>query len=180
MGILVLKGSMICTSLPTVQRTWVVLLQTARAKSPCTCHLQKRRRSDCFPAHRFLDIFDLEPNCRMLAIITRVAVGTPGKSREILTLFHIKKYHFRPGLQEIMSSLLRLEQQQKGLLNPFWIHMFLFLFYSFGIETINTFIHSRSCLENHARLQTKMGKVYTCFQSKTAQKSYCLGRYMPI
>ena len=44
-----------------------------------------------------------------------------------------------------MSSLLRLEQQQKGLLNPFWIHMFLFLFYSFGIETINTFIHFRSC-----------------------------------
>ena len=97
-GYLVLKGSMICTSLPTVQRTCVVLLQTARAKSPCTCHLQKRRRSDCFPAHHFLDIFDLEPNCRMLAIITRVAVGTPGKSREILTLFHIKKYHFRPGL----------------------------------------------------------------------------------
>ena len=55
----------------------------------------------------------------MLAIITRVAVGTPGKSREILTLFHIQKYYFRPGLQEIMSSLLRLEQQQKGLLNPF-------------------------------------------------------------
>ena len=56
--------------------------------------------------------------------------------------------------------------------------MFLFLFYSFGIETINTFIHSRSCLENHARLQTKMGKVYTCFQSKTAQKPYALGRYL--
>ena len=51
----------------------------------------------------------------------------------------------RPGLWEIMSSLLRLEQQQKGFLNPFWIRMFLFLFYSFGIETINTFIHFRSC-----------------------------------
>ena len=79
-----------------------------------------------------------------------------------------------------MSSLLRLEQQQKGFLNPFWIRIFLFLFYSFGIETINTFIHSRSCLENHARPQTKMGKVYTCFQSKTAQKPYRLGRYIPI
>ena len=75
-----------------------------------------------------------------------------------------------------MSSLLRLEQQQKGFLN----RIFLFLFYTFGIETINTFIHSRSSLENHVRPQTKMGKVYTCFQRKTAQKPYRLGRYIPI
>ena len=34
---------------------------------------------------------------------------------------------------------------------------------SFGIEMINVFIHSRSFLENHARLQTKTGKVYTRF-----------------
>ena len=37
---------------------------------------------------------------------------------------------------------------------------------------INTFIHSRSSLENHIRFQTKMGKVYTRFQTKTAQKPY--------
>ena len=56
---------------------------------------------------------------------------------------------FRPGLlnsiprsflKEFMPSLLRLEQQQKN--------------HSFGIETINTFIHSRSSLENHTRFQT--------------------------
>ena len=39
--------------------------------------------------------------------------------------------------------------------------------YSFGIETTNTFVHFRSSLENHIRLQTKMGKVYTRFQTKT-------------
>ena len=59
---------------------------------------------------------------------------------------------------------------------PFRISIFLFLSYSFGIETINTFIHSRSSLENHTLFQTKMGKVYTRFQTKTAQKPYPMGR----
>ena len=36
-----------------------------------------------------------------------------------------------------------------------------FLSYSFGIETLNTFIYSRSSLENHTRFKTKVGKVYT-------------------
>ena len=50
---------------------------------------------------------------------------------------------FRPGLwAEIMLSLLRLERKQKNSSNPFGICIFLFLSYSFGIETINTFIHS--------------------------------------
>ena len=34
------------------------------------------------------------------------------------------------------------------------------------LKQMNTFIHSRSSLENHTRFQTKMGKVYTCFQTK--------------
>ena len=38
--------------------------------------------------------------------------------------------------------------------------MFLFLSYSFGIETINTFINTRGFLENHTRFKTKMGKAY--------------------
>ena len=53
--------------------------------------------------------------------------------------------------------------------NLFRIRAFLFLSYSFGIETINTFIHSCSSLDNHTR-----------FQDKTAQKSYPLGRHIPI
>ena len=51
---------------------------------------------------------------------------------------------------------------------------------SFGIETINTLIHSRSSLENHTRFLTKMDKVYTRFQTKTAQKPYSSGRHIPI
>ena len=58
-------------------------------------------------------------------------------------------------------SLLRLEQQQKN----HW----------FGIETINTFIHSRSSLENHTRFQTKMDEVYTRFQTQTVQKPGLFG-----
>ena len=37
-------------------------------------------------------------------------------------------------------------------------------------------IHSRSSFVNHTRFQTKMGKVWTGFQTKTAQKPYTLGR----
>ena len=74
---------------------------------------------------------------------------------------------FRPGLQaEIMSSLLRLERKQKNYSNPFRIRIFLRLSFTFGIETINTFIHSRSSLENHTRSQTKIGKICTRFQIK--------------
>ena len=69
-----------------------------------------------------------------------------------------------------MLSLLRLGSKQNNSWNPFRIRMFFFLTYSFGTETINTFIHSRSSLKNHTRFQTKMGKMYTRFQTKTAQK----------
>ena len=45
---------------------------------------------------------------------------------------------------------------------------------------MNTFIQSRSFLETHTQFQTKMGKVYTHFQTKTAQKPYLLGRHIHI
>ena len=79
-----------------------------------------------------------------------------------------------------MSSLLRLERKQTDSLNPFGIRIFLFLPYSFGIETMNTFIQSRSSLKNHTRFQTKLGKAYTRFESKTVQKPYPVGRHIPI
>ena len=71
---------------------------------------------------------------------------------------------------------------KKSSSNSFRIRIFLFLSYSFGIETINTFIHSCSSLENHSRFQTKMGKVYTRFQTKTAQKPHpiAMGRHIPV
>ena len=40
---------------------------------------------------------------------------------------------------------------------------------------INSFINSCSSLENHIRFQTKMGKIYTRFQTKTAQKTLPFG-----
>ena len=79
---------------------------------------------------------------------------------------------FRPGLQaKIMLSLLSLQRKQKNSSNPFQILIFFFLSYSFGIETIKTFIQSRirSSLKNHTRFQPKLGKVYTHFQTATAQ-----------
>ena len=69
-----------------------------------------------------------------------------------------------------MLSLLRLECKQKNYANPFRICIFLFLSYSLGIETINS-----GSLENHTQFQTKMGQVYTCFQTKMAQKPYPMG-----
>ena len=79
-----------------------------------------------------------------------------------------------------MSSFLRLECKQKLSSNAFWIRMFLLCSYSCGIETVNTFIHSRSSLENHTRFQTKMGKVNTCFQTKKDQKLYPMGRHTQL
>ena len=67
-------------------------------------------------------------------------------------------------LTEIISSLLRLERQQKDF----------FLSQSFIIEATNTFIHYRSSVVNHTRFQTEMGKIYTCFQTKTAPKPHPL------
>ena len=67
---------------------------------------------------------------------------------------------FRPGLK-----LLKLERKQNSS-NAFRIRKFLFRSYSFGIETITTFIRSLSSLENHTRFQTKMGDAYTFFQIK--------------
>ena len=72
--------------------------------------------------------------------------------------FRPKNFIFvRPALQLIMPSLLILQHKQKIFLKPFQIPIFLFLFYLFGIEPINTFIHSRKFLQNHTRFQTKMG-----------------------
>ena len=34
------------------------------------------------------------------------------------------------------------------------------------LETTNTLVHNRSSFVNHTRFQTKMGKIYTRFQTK--------------
>ena len=115
---------------------------------------------------------------------------------QILTGFQSKKCNY-PNLfsdqtSEIYTSrfhtwslgrnyviIIRLGCKHKNYSNPFRICLFLFLSYSFGIETIKMFIHSSSSLENPNRFQTKMGKVYSRFQTKMAQKPYPMGRHIP-
>ena len=65
-----------------------------------------------------------------------------------------------------MLSLLRLERKQKNSSNPFRIRIFFFLSYSFGIETIKTFIQSRSPLKNHTRFRPKWSKCVPVFRPK--------------
>ena len=106
---------------------------------------------------------------------------------QILTLFQTKKCYFphpfsvqtsknpHPFSDLACRKKLCQEGKRKNSTNPLRIRTFLFLSYSFGIETINTFIHSRRSLENHTRFQTNMSKSYTRFQTKKAQKSYADG-----
>ena len=98
----------------------------------------------------------------------------------VLTLFQTKNCNFPHSFSDQTSKIHTLfqtwslgrnyvtitwirVQTKKNTSNPFRIRIFLFLSGSFGIETINTFIHSRSSLKNHTRFQTKMSKVYTRF-----------------
>ena len=55
----------------------------------------------------------------------------------------------------MLSLLTMIREQTKK--NPFAIRIFLFLSFSFGIETINTQT-LRSSLETHTRFQTKTGQ----------------------
>ena len=103
---------------------------------------------------------------------------------QILTLFQTQKCHFSHSFSDLAFEKLchhYLDWNTNG--SDFLISPFLFLSYSFGIERINTFIHSRSSLENHTRFQTKMDKVYTRFQTKTDPTlwggTYLCGTYIP-
>ena len=121
-------------------------------------------------------------------------VGVCRPVRQILTLFQIKKCNFLHPFSDQTSkihtcfqtwplsrnyfTITRLEGKQKISSNPFRIRIFLFLSYSFGIRN-NKYLHTlRSSLENHTRFQTRMGKVSTRFQTKTAQKPYPMGRHI--
>ena len=65
-----------------------------------------------------------------------------------------------------MSSLLRLKRIQNKFFNTIRILIFLFRFYSFGIETITTFIRSRGFF---AKTMPDF-RLYTHFQTKKAQE----------
>ena len=68
-----------------------------------------------------------------------------------------------------MLSLLRLERKQKNSSNPFRIRIFLFLSYSFGIETINTFIHSVVPSKTIPDSRPKWAKCIPVFRPKRRQ-----------
>ena len=107
--------------------------------------------------------------------------------RQILTLIQTKNCNFphpfsdQAFRQKLCYYYLDWGANKDNSSNPFRIRIFLFLSYSSGIETINTFIRSRSSLKNYTRFHTKIGKVYTRFQTTTAQKKpYPMGRHILI
>jgi len=83
--------------------------------------------------------------------------------------------------------VLNGSQRNKGEKGKFsWDDIFyLFLFLSQQLLSPvagkkNKFISFRErSPDNHTQFQTKMFKIYTRFQSKTAQKPYPLGRHIP-
>ena len=98
-----------------------------------------------------------------------------GVCRPVLQ-FRPKKFHFPHPFSDLASmklyhQLLSLEQQQKDLLKSISnSHISLsFLFILGWNDKYSTFMHSRSSLENHTRFQTKMGKLYTRFQTQKAK-----------
>ena len=111
-------------------------------------------------------------------------VGVCRPVLQILTRFQTKKLNFPHPFSDLAFTqklcYRYVERKPKHFSNAFRICTSFFLFYLFGVETINTFIHSHSSIENHTRFQTKMGKVYTLFQAKTAQKPYPMWRHIPI
>ena len=69
-------------------------------------------------------------------------------------LFHNRFQTWPLGRNYLITTQIS-RQIKKKLFNLFRIRIFLFLSYSFGIEKVNTFIHSRSSHENHTRFHTK-------------------------
>ena len=68
--------------------------------------------------------------------------------------------------QKLCYHYLDLRAQTKKFIKSISISHFLFLSYSFGFETINTFVNSRSFPQKHTRFQTKLGNCITVFRPK--------------
>ena len=105
----------------------------------------------------------------------------------ILTLFPTKKCHFSHHFPHPFSDL-EVVTKRNMRVNIDRNYVIIteirtlakgFLSYSFIIERTNKSIRYRSSLVNDTRFQTKMGKIYIRFQTKTAPKPYPLGRQVP-
>ena len=93
-------------------------------------------------------------------------------------LFH-SLFQTSPLLINITCTQIRTSTK-RFLKIHFDIRIKLFLPYSFGIETTNTFIHSRNSLKNHTRFQTKMDKSIPIFIPKRGKNHTLRGRNIPI
>jgi len=64
--------------------------------------------------------------------------------------------------------------------------MIYFIYFRFSLTSYSPWLLGRKISfcerspDNHTQFQTKMLKIYTRFQTKTAQKPYPLGRHIPI
>ena len=74
-----------------------------------------------------------------------------------------------PDRQKLYYHYVDYSANKKNIQIHFEFAYFSFFPYSFGMETINTFIHSRSFLENHTRFQTKWAKCIPVFRSTWAK-----------
>ena len=72
--------------------------------------------------------------------------------------------------KKLCHNYLDQNANKKNSLSPLHIRVFLFFSYSFGTEAINAFIHPVVSSKTILRFQTKMGEVYTCFQTKKGAK----------
>ena len=107
---------------------------------------------------------------------------------QIVPLFQTKKCHFsqpfsdlackihsrfQTSIYVITSSLLRLEQQQKSFLKFHFEFAYLFFsfFYSFGIVTINTFIHSLDSLRKPYPIPDQTGQSVYPFSDRNGTKT---------
>ena len=111
------------------------------------------------------------------------------KSFPYFHYFTLKNVIFHPRFQARSKKSIPLLRPGRGRIQTrvqtiyFKIHfVFAYSLLSdlFGTETINTFIDSRSFLENHTRCQTTTSKICTRFQTETVQKPYPLGRHILI
>ena len=124
-------------------------------------------------------IWNFRPHCYCFPQGVPLEILGRGASSGSLNpeLFQTKKMSysspfFRPGLLEIMSSLLKKRFLKTHL-------VFLFLSYSFGIETYNASIHSRSSLfKPYPSSRKKWVKSISVFRPKRHKNhSLCGGTY---
>jgi len=100
---------------------------------------------------------------------------------QILTLFQTKKCNFPypfSDLEEVIkqhSCSLRSEHQHKDFLKAISNSHIMGSFLIHLEPLTDMFKHHRSSLENYTQFQTKMGKVYTCFQTKNGTKAIPFG-----